>query len=378
MFEFINQSLLFIVSLVFLLGVVVIIHELGHYYAGKLFGAAVESYSIGFGKPFFTRMDRSGTFWQIRWIPLGGFVQFAQTPIEGYTPPAGKFFEDLKLGQRAIITVAGPAANFILAIFLFAALALVNGEQRSQLVIESIQENSPAASAGFRDMDIIYAIDDERIESYRDFIPKIQLGAGSERKVTVLRDGREVDLYVTPEHKVQDNGIGQQVKLGVIGVNFTHVLLPPKSHNPITAIGYGVEETIDIAALTGRTLGRIVTGQESFLLLSGPIGIGDTTRRVVNRVIEAETVSWTKRLTTLIIILIELCALISVGIGLFNLLPLPVLDGGHLLFYTYEAVTGKALPQKVQEFSLKFCFFLLMSLVVIITFGDILKTGLFG
>lgn len=378
MFEFIIQSLLFIVSLVFLLGVVVIIHELGHYYAGKFFGAAVESYSIGFGKPFFTRMDRSGTFWQIRWIPLGGFVQFAQTPIEGYTPPAGKFFEDLKLGQRAIIAVAGPAANIVLALFLFAALALVNGEPRSQLVIESIEENSPAASAGFRDMDVIYAIDDERIESYADFVPKIHLGAGSERKVTVVREGREVDLYVTPERKLRDNGLGQNVKMGSIGVGFTHVRLPPKSHNPITALGYGVARTIDVAALTGITLGRIVTGQESFLLLSGPIGIGDTTRRVVNKVVEAETISPTKRLTILITVLIELCALISVGIGLFNLLPLPVLDGGHLLFYAYEAVTGKAVPQKVQELSLKYCFFLLISLVVIITIGDILKTGLFG
>lgn len=378
MFDFINQSLLFLVSLVFLLGVVVIIHELGHYFAGKLFGAAVESYSIGFGKPFFTRADRSGTFWEIRWIPLGGFVQFAQHPIKTYAPPSGKFFEELTVGQRAIIAVAGPVANFILAIFLFAALVLVNGEPRSQLVIESIEENSPAASAGFRDFDVIYAIDDKKVESYRDFMPKIQLGGGSERKVTVLRENREVDLYVTPERKLQDNGLGQQVKIGFIGVSFDYVGLPPKSHNPITAIGYGVGQTIDVVTLTGRTLGGIITGQESFLLLSGPIGIGDTTRRVVNTVVGAETISWTKRLTTLIIVLIELTALISIGIGLFNLLPLPILDGGHLLFYAYEAIRGKPLPQKVQELSLTFGFFLLMSLVVIITFGDILKTGLFG
>lgn len=378
MFDVLNQGFLFLVSLVLLLGVVVIIHELGHYFAGKYFGAAVESYSIGFGKPFFTHMDRSGTFWQIRWIPLGGFVHFAQNTKDGFVPPRGKFFEDLSLGQRAIIAVAGPAANFILAIVLFAGLALVNGEPRSQLVIESVKVNSPASSAGFRDLDIIYAVDDEIILSYRDFLPKIQLGAGMERKVTVLREGREVDLYVTPERKLQDNGVGQKVELGSIGVGFSYVQLQPKSHNPVSAVGYGVTETIAIVALTGRTLGRIITGKESLLLLSGPIGIGDTTRRVVNKVVEVETVPWTKRLSVLLTIIVELCALISVGIGLFNLLPLPVLDGGHLLFYAYEAVTGKALPQKIQEIGLNFGFYLLMSLVVVITFGDIIKSGLFG
>ncbi len=378
MFEVLNQGILFLVSLLLLLGIVVIIHEFGHYFAGKFFGAAVDTYSIGFGKPLFVRMDRSGTYWQIRWIPLGGFVQFFPPRAGTYVPPKGKHFDDLSVGQRAIIAVAGPVANFILAIFLFAGLVMVNGEIRSQLVIESIEANSPASRAGFQDLDIIYAVDDKIILSYRDYFPKIQLSAGTERKITVFREGQEVDLYVTPEQKMQDNGVGQDIKLGSIGVEINHLNLQPKSHNPFSALGYGVMETISIVDLTGRTLGRIVTGKESIFLLSGPIGIGDTTRRVVNKVVEVDTVSWTKRLSVLIRILIELCALISVGIGLFNLLPFPVLDGGHLVFYAYEAITGKALPPKVQELSLTFGFFILISLVVVITFGDILKTGLFG
>lgn len=378
MFDFINQGLLFIISLVFLLGVVIIIHELGHYFAGKVFGAAIESYSIGFGHPFFTRMDKSGTFWQIRWIPLGGFVQFAQRHIPGYLPPRGKFYEELSVWQRSVIAVAGPVANFILAIFLFAIMAMVNGENRTQLSVESIRENSPAAIAGFRPMDVIYKVDDEQIEAVRDFFPKIQLSAGVERKVTVIREGRELDIFVTPEQRLQDNGLGQEVKLGTIGLDYAVTRLPPKSHNPISAIGYGTDFTLYVVVLTGQTLGRIVTGKESIFLLSGPIGIGDTTRRLVNKVAEVEAVSFSKRMNILITIIIELCALISVGIGLFNLLPLPGLDGGHLVFYAYEAVAGKALPQKVQELTLTFGLFLLLSLVVIITWGDIVKSGLLG
>lgn len=382
MFEFVTQSVLFLVSLVFLLGVVVIIHELGHYFAGKFFGAAVESYSVGFGSPVVTRMDASGTFWQLRWIPLGGFVKFAQdytgTLNEDYVPPKGKLFDELTVGQRAIVAVAGPFANFLLAIVLFAGSVLVNGEPQTQVIIDSVVEESPAQSAGFRVGDVIHKVDGKIVENPGDFLPAIQLGVDRELEVSVLRDMREINLFVTPERQLRDNGLGQKLRIGTIGVGFEFVRMEPKSYGLFGSIGLGVERTLDTIALTGRVLGRLVTGKESLDMLSGPIGIGDTTRRVVNSVVEIESIPWSARIKAIVLILVEICALISVGIGLFNLLPFPVLDGGHLLFLAYEAATGKALPQKIQELSLTLGLVILLSLVVVITWGDIVKIGLFG
>ena len=327
------------------------------------------------------RRDSRGTRWRISQIPFGGFVVFIRNRegLEQLDPqPVGKAMDEIGVGARSLIMLAGPAANFILAIFLFAVLFLVNGEARQQIAIASIQPDSPAAAAGLQVGDTIVAIEGERVENTRGVLVPIQLGSGREIGMEVLRDGGPVDLTVIPERRVRDNGLGQQQALGTIGVGLETVQLDPKTFNPATALVAGVVETGETVQLSVELLGRIVTGREPIHQLAGPVGIGDVTRRVVTRTIDAEHLTVVQRIMTGALFILQLCALISVGIGLFNLLPLPVLDGGQLVFNAYEAVAGKALPEKIQEASQTAGVFLLIAIAAYVTWGDIIETGVFG
>lgn len=375
------QTLIFLASLITMLGVVVVIHELGHYWAGRAFGAATESFSVGFGNSIVERTDKNGTRWRINWIPLGGFVKFvgeAQGPRDvGQVErgPIGKAYNDLTPVQRIAVSLAGPAANFVLAVLLFTLIVWVNGTARNQVVIAEVTDGKPAAEAGLQPGDIVTHIKGSRIENSRDFLLPIQLGAGESMALTVLRNGAELNLTITPERRRRDNGLGQQTDLGTIDARFDPVPLEPRSYGPIGALGAGVVQTGDTVEMTVNLIVRIATGRESLNTLSGPVGIGDVSRRVVNRTMAVEQVSLGDRLSVLGWTALQLCALISIGIGLFNLLPFPILDGGHVVFHAWEAVTGKALPEKIQEGALTVGFFLLIGLFVVVTFGDILETG---
>ncbi len=376
-----TQGPLFIACLVLMLGIVVVIHELGHYLAGRWFGAAAESFSVGFGKPIFERKDKRNTRWRINWIPLGGFVKFVGEPqapgdvgrLEA--GPVGKAYSELGPGQRSVIAMAGPAANFLLAILLFAAIFWATGTPRERLAVVDVQPGGPAAAAGLIAGDKITAVKGKPIENRMDLLLPVQLGTGDPIDVTVLRDGNEVAVTVTPERRMRDNGVGQQQPLGTIGVEFSVEPLERQAYNPLAALLAGTQETGKTISMTVDMIGRMVTGREPISNLSGPVGIGDVTRRVVNRTMEVENVSLARRLEALGWTALRICALVSVGIGLFNLLPLPVLDGGHLVFNAYEAVTGKALPEKIQEASLTVGLILLIGLFVVVTWSDILETG---
>jgi len=377
------QTLIFITSLVTMLGVVVVVHELGHYWAGRWFGAAVESFSVGFGEPVAERRDRNGTRWRINWIPLGGFVKFvgeAQGPNDvGRTEagPVGKIYNDLTPLQRIVVSLAGPAANFVLAALLFTLIVWANGTPRNQIVISEVVEGKPAAQAGLIPGDVVTHIDGKQIQNSRDFLLPIQLGAGDEIPMEVMRDGEPLSLVIVPERQRRDNGLGQMADLGTIHAVFEPLALEPRAYGPVGAARAGVGQTVDTIDMTVNMIVRIATGRESIGTLSGPVGIGDVSRRVVNRTMEVEEVPIGDRLAALGWTALQLCALISVGIGLFNLLPFPILDGGHVVFHIWEAVTGKALPEKIQEGALTLGFFLLIGLFVVVTFGDILETGVF-
>ncbi|MEL6568023.1 MAG: M50 family metallopeptidase [Pseudomonadota bacterium] len=377
------QTLIFFASLITMLGVVVVIHELGHYWAGRWFGAAVESFSVGFGNSITERKDKNGTRWRINWIPLGGFVKFigeAQGPRDvGVVEagPIGKPYNDLTPIQRIVVSLAGPAANFVLAVLLFTLIVWVNGTARNQIVIASVADGKPAAEAGLIPGDIVTHIDGKLIQNSRDFLIPIQLGAGDAIPLKVQRDGSEVELTVTPERRRRDNGLGQMTDLGTIDARFDPLPLEPRTYGPIGALQAGLGQTADTVDMTVNMIVRIASGRESISTLSGPVGIGDVSRRVVNRTMEVEQVPLGGRLASLGWTALQLCALISIGIGLFNLLPFPILDGGHVVFHAWEAVTGKALPEKIQEGALTVGFFLLIGLFVVVTFGDILETGVF-
>ncbi|MDJ0920863.1 MAG: M50 family metallopeptidase [Henriciella sp.] len=389
MISLLSQGPIFLLCLAFMLGIVVVIHELGHYLAGRFFGAAIESFSVGFGGSLFERTDSRGTRWRVNWIPLGGFVKFVgehQTPDDigedGEIPraPIGKEYYEVGVGARTLILLAGPVANFILAIGLFAVIFGFNGIYESRFVVSSVTEGQPAAEAGMEPGDVFVAIEGNPIETQVDISMAVVYSTGVPLTMTMDRRGDLVDLIVTPERVVRDNEIGQKIPQGTIGIQFGRMQDATTHHqlNPVEAVGQGIVQTGEVLSTTTRMLGRIVTGKEPLGLLTGPVGIGDAGRRVVNRTMERTEVPLTDRLLALLWQMLGICAAVSVGIGFFNLLPLPILDGGHIVFNAYEAVTGSLMPERVQEMALRAGIVVLLTLFVFITWGDILETGLFN
>ncbi len=385
MTEILSQGPIFLVCLAFLLGVVVIIHELGHYWMGRYFGAAVESFSVGFGKPIYETKDKHGTRWRVNWIPLGGFVKFvgeSQLPSDvGQIEdgPIGKPYPQLGVGARSLVALAGPAANFVLAVLLFATFFAFRGVETYDVYAYSVAPDYPAAEAGLQDGDVIRAIDGKPIQALADLIVITSMSSGRALDFEVKRGDETLSLAVTPRRETRQNQLGQIVPQGTIGIVPAPVMetVEYKRYGPISAIGAGVLETKSTVEHTVYMLGRIVTGKEPLALMSGPVAIGDAGRRIVNQTMGAEAVPLTTRLSSLGWSVLQLCALISIGIGFFNLLPLPVLDGGHLVFNAYEFMTGKVMPEKVQEVALMAGLGLLLTMFVFITWGDVLETGLF-
>lgn len=383
--ELLSQGPLFLICLVFMMGIVVIVHEYGHYIAGRMFGAAVESFSVGFGKPIMERTDRHGTRWRINWIPLGGFVKFvgeAQMAGDvGKTEqgPVGKAYRDLGVGARSIVSLAGPFANFILASLIFALILGVHGRPNVKIGISQVQDGSPAKAAGFVAGDAIVAVNGKEVRNSSDVVVEIMLNPNKQMDFVIERDGARQLVQVVPEEVIRENDFGQQVPQATIGVGISAFAVgEPTRYNPIEALGQGVIETGATIDRTMTMLSRIATGKMSMHAMTGPVGIGDISRRAVNRVWSQDQLSALQRLEQLFWMLVSICAAISVGVGFFNLLPLPVLDGGHLVFNAYEALTGREMPEKVQEMALTFGLILLLGMVVVITWGDIIETGLFG
>ncbi|MEM6535722.1 MAG: M50 family metallopeptidase [Pseudomonadota bacterium] len=381
-----SQGPIFLACLAVMLGVVVIIHELGHYLAGRLFGAAVESFSVGFGKPIFEVKDSRNTRWRVNWIPLGGFVKFvgeSQLPSDVgkiEAGPVGKAYGEIGVGARSIVALAGPVANFVLAAALYALILGFNGSYTSRIAIVDAAPDQPAARGGIVAGDILVDVEGKPIETVADIQLAVIMSSGETLDFTVERDGALVELVVTPERQMRENELGQVVPQGTIGVSMQPLrdATTRVDYNPVEAVGAGIVQTGDVLVLTTQMLGRILTGREPISLLSGPVAIGDAGRRIVNQTMENEQVPLADRLLVLLWRMIGICAAVSVGIGFFNLLPLPVLDGGHLVFNAYEAVTGRAMPEKVQEFALMAGLGLLLTMFVFITWGDILETGLFN
>ncbi|MEO9971176.1 MAG: M50 family metallopeptidase [Hyphomonadaceae bacterium] len=377
------QGPLFLIPMILMLGVVVVVHELGHYWAARLFGGAAESFSIGFGRSIFEVKDKRNTRWRINWIPFGGFVKFvgeAQTAgdigkIE--TGPVGKAFMEMTVWQRSIIAAAGPIANFVLASVLFAIVALNNDTPVQRMVVTEVLPG-PAADAGLQEGDALLGINGKETRRGATLIQKIMLSSGTPVRLSIERDGALQDISVTPVRVDRDNGLGQIQSVGSINVRLSAEQVDLIDHGPISAIWVGIARTADTLDTTVNMLGRLVTGREPISQLSGPIGIGDISRRAVNATMGVETVSLGRRLAAVGWLMVNICAFVSVGIGLFNLLPLPVLDGGHLVFNAYEAITGKLMPEKIQELSLRFGMVLLLGVAAIVTWSDIVETGIFG
>ena len=383
--DVLSQGPLFLFCLIFMMGIVVIVHEYGHYIVGRWFGAAVESFSVGFGKPIFERTDKHGTRWRVNWIPLGGFVKFVgESQLAGDVGkieqgPIGKAYPKLGVGQRSLVSLAGPFANFILSTLIFALIIGVHGRPNMKVGIGDVSPDGAAAVAGMQAGDVILSVNGKTVSDASEVLIEIILNPNEPMNFVVQRGESEQTLVVTPEEVIRENDFGQRVPQATIGVSIGAVSYGEHiTYNPIEAVGQGVIETGATIDRTVTMLTRIVTGKMSMHAMTGPVGIGDISRRAVNQVWSQEQATTGQKLELLFWMLASICAAISVGVGFFNLLPLPVLDGGHLVFNAYEAIAGREMPQKVQEVALTFGLILLLGMVVVITWGDIIETGLFG
>ncbi|MBV1798321.1 RIP metalloprotease RseP [Siccirubricoccus sp. G192] len=345
-----------LIAFAVVLGVLVFVHELGHYLAARWRGVHVDAFSIGFGRPLLQGTDRRGTEWRLGWIPLGGYVKLhgqetpAEVPAEQRaTWRAGHTFHEKPVGSRAIVVAAGPIANFLLAILLFAGLYGTIGQPMGGTGIGAVVEGSPAARAGLRPGDEILELDGVRVTRFEQVQRHIQPRAGQSVELRVARDGTEVTLHAVPEARD-----GAQGAVGVLGVQGGAARF--ERLDPASALVAGAVQTADVTWQTLAGVAEMLTGSRSAKELGGPIRIAE---------ISGEAASLG------IVPLVNLMALLSVSLGLLNLFPIPLLDGGHLVFYAAEAIRGRPLPPKAQEYGFRAGFALLVTLFLFASWNDI-------
>jgi regulator of sigma E protease len=360
----------YIVPFLFVLTIVVFFHELGHFLVARWAGVKVLTFSLGFGPELFGFNDRHGTRWKVSAIPLGGYVKFFGDESEASTPSADALqtmtaderkvsFHHKGVGARAAIVAAGPIANFLLAIVIFAALFTFFGKPSQTARVDSIQENSAASAAGFKPGDIVTAINGDAIESFTEMQRIVSTKAGTPLVFTVKRGDEVVKLNGTPQLKEIKDTFGNVHRVGILGI--TRATGPgdtvTKPVNPATAVWLGVKETWFVVDRTVSYIGGIFTGRENADQVGGPIRIAQISGQVATIGLSA---------------LIHLAAVLSVSIGLLNLFPVPLLDGGHLLFYAVEAIRGKPLSERSQELGFRVGLALVLMLMLFATYNDIL------
>ncbi len=360
----------YLVPFLFVLSIVVFFHELGHFLIARLAGVRVLVFSIGFGPEIAGFYDRHGTRWKIAPIPLGGYVKFfgdetaASTPDKARASTMGAAEREQSLIfqpllKRAAIVVAGPIANFILAIVIFSGMFMLFGVQTLSPRVDEVQPGTPAAAAGFQPGDMVLAINGEKIGSFEDMQRIVSESAGERLDIVVERNGKQIDLKATPELREEKDIFGN-VRRIVLGIQRStapgDVKYQPVS--PPKAVWMGVQETWEIVGQTIHYIGGVIMGRKQANELSGPIGIA----RIVGK---AATISYA--------FVMQIAGAISVSIGLLNLLPIPLLDGGHLLFYAIEGVRGRALSERAQEVGFRIGFAIVVMLMIFATFNDIVQ-----
>lgn len=363
-----NNPGLFLTIIAFLavIGPLVFVHELGHYLVGRWFGVKAETFSIGFGREIFGITDRRGTRWKFGWLPLGGYVRFAgdMNPASQPDPrwmmlPAeerNRTFQAKPVWQRALIVAAGPVTNFLFAILIIAGFYMVQGQPSAAPIAGEVVPNSVAAEAGLAPGDVFRRVDGREIASFAELSAYVRARPGQPVQVEVARGDRLIVLDVTPGATLALDQQGKPVRIGVLGVG---AKLEPV--NPLIAIGLGARQSWRIVGLMVDGLGEILTGQRSAKELGGPLSIAH---------FSGEAASAGPGAFAFFV------ALISINLGFINLLPVPMLDGGHLLFYALEAVRRKPVEPQVQEWAFRSGLLLLLGLMLFVTFNDLAAFGL--
>jgi len=369
MITFLQNAFFFIL----LISVVVFIHEYGHYYYAKKYKVTVTDFSIGFGKELFGWNDKDGTRWKVCLIPLGGYVKFFGDSNSASKPTKlneidqehhAKLLTTKPLYQRAIIVAAGPIANFVLAIVIFSMIFMISGKDYSLPVIQEVQKESPAEVAGLRSGDQIVFINDTKIESINEVAQLINIPGSDAVKMEVKRSSQMLTFFVKPVmQNVKDPG-GNASQRKMIGIKIVPLQnkIDRKRLGPTQAIYYSFKETYNTISMTLSYLGKVIVGSAKPDQLGGPIKIA----QISGQVAEYGLVPF-----------LSIMAYISISLGLINLFPIPLLDGGHLFFYFIEFVRGKPLSDEIQEYFYRFGFFVLFSLMFFATFNDLKGLGLF-
>jgi len=360
----------YLIPFLFVLTIVVFFHELGHFLVGRWAGVKVLTFSLGFGPELVGFYDRKGTRWKISAVPLGGYVKFFGDDSEASTSSAETLnhmtpeerslsFHHKKVGPRAAIVAAGPIANFLLAIVIFAFMFTFFGKPSTTARVDKIEANSAAAAAGFQVGDVVTAIDGTKIESFSDMQRIVGTRAGERLNFTVSRGATSVQLQGTPELREVKDPFGNAHRLGVLGITRQTVAgdVLTERVDPATALWLGVKETWFVIDRTLAYVSGVFTGREAADQVGGPIRIAQISGQVATIGIAA---------------LIHLAAVLSISIGLLNLFPVPLLDGGHLLFYAIEAVRGRPLSERAQEVGFRIGLGLVLMLMVFATYNDIL------
>jgi len=344
--------------------VLVFFHELGHYLIARFNGVKVSTFSIGFGREIFGWNDRHGTRWKVSVIPLGGYVKF----FGDMGPTSAEFDETMKLtsaeqsvtfhhkrlGQRAAIVAAGPLANFVLAIVIMTVLFMAVGRPVTPAVVESVLPNSAAAAAGIMPGDRVVEADGQVIDRFETLQQIIRMKPEEKMPLIVARAGKDMTLSVTPRSQVVTDDFGSEHTIGLLGISTTgaeYVTL-----GSVAAVREAVAQTGEVVRVTFQALGQMVKGTRSTSELGGPIRIAQMSGQVAQQGIAA---------------LAMFTAMLSINLGLINFFPIPMLDGGHLLFYCCEAVLGHPLSERAQEIGLRFGLVLVMMLMVFATWNDL-------
>ena len=361
-FGFIQTAFWFLVVLT----PIVFVHEFGHYWVARRNGIRVEVFSVGFGRELFGYTDKAGTRWKFSLIPFGGYVKmFGQSDI-GPDDDGGpniseadrkESFHYKRLGQKSAVVAAGPIANFIFAILIFAVMFTTVGQPFTPARISRVVEGSVAEAAGLQPGDIFVEVEGRSIARFEEVQQLVRLHPNIEIELIVERAGELVPVNLTPEERIEQDNQGNDLPIGILGV-IRDGRPEFKRHNPLDATWQAFRETVRMVSVTFTALGQMFAGERSASELGGPVRIAQMSGDAANA-----------GLTTLVIF----AAFLSVNLGLINLFPVPLLDGGHLMFYAYEAVFRRPLGPRAQDVGLKIGLALVLGLMVFATFNDLLR-----
>lgn len=360
--------LLTLLAFVLVIGPLVFVHEMGHYLAGRLFGVKADAFAIGFGREVAGWTDRRGTRWKIGWMPLGGYVKFAgdmnaagRASAEWLALPPeerAQTFQSKPVWQRAIIVAAGPVVNFVLAILILGAFAVAYGDARTPTLVGQAIPGTVAEAAGLRSGDRVTAIGGREMATFEDMVRYVKIRAGERVRIDYVRGGQAAQVDATIGTQVQRDRFGNEYKVGLLGISPAAPVIEPVGLLEAPAVAVG--RTAQIVQMMVETIGQIITGRRSMKELGGPLAIAKVSGEQISLGRDA---------------FVFLIALVSINLGFINLLPVPMLDGGHLMFYAIEAVRRRPVSEAAQEWAYRGGLAAVLALMLLVTFNDL---GNFG